>query len=77
MTSVSENWGLRCPRCNSDSGLCITAEVVVVLHPDGTDPLDGCREWTDYSPCYCAACGFEGIVASFKLLEAETTEVSQ
>lgn len=74
MTSVSENWGLRCPRCNSDSGLCITAEVVDVPHPDGTDPLDGCREWTEYSRCYCAACGLEGF-AAFKLLE--TTEVSQ
>ena len=68
MSTVYENWGLRCPTCGSDTGISVEVKAWVPLRPYGTD-LDDCAgyDWNDHSRACCDACGlFEAEVRDFK-----------
>ena len=70
MSTVFEEWGMRCPKCGSDSNLNITVQTDVLLTPDGTDAdesADGSHEWDDTSACQCTYCGEMGEVKHFKV----------
>jgi hypothetical protein len=67
--TVSNNWGMRCPRCGADDGLDITALVDIRLTPRGSDADEsrcGDHEWDDESGCSCG-CGFNGPVKDFRI----------
>ncbi len=63
---MSNQFDLRCPKCQSEDGVTIQIPIWVLLTHDGTDadtPQD--HEWDDNSPATCAACHFDGTVADF------------
>lgn len=71
MTSetVKDEWGLCCPGCGKDDGLIITADVQLLLTPNGTveHPTSGWHEWTEHSGCVCAYCDYGGNVSEFQV----------
>ena len=58
MSTVAEEWGMKCPECGSDEFLDVCAKIYVRLVPDGTDA----DEQQD-SECLCASCDWVGLVA--------------
>ena len=78
MTTVREEWGMKCPKCNDDDFAVQTViEAEAYLTPDGTDfDGDGDHEWDNESDIRCVSCGWEGKVAETKSGESrvETTD---
>jgi hypothetical protein len=72
---MSNQFDLRCPKCQSEDGVTIQIPIWVLLTHDGTDadtPQD--HEWDDNSPATCAACHFDGTVADFTTASSSLTE---
>jgi hypothetical protein len=72
---MSNQFDLRCPKCQSEDGVTIQIPIWVLLTHDGTDadtPQD--HEWDDNSPTTCAACHFDGKVADFTPASSTLTE---
>lgn len=66
---MSNQFGMRCPKCGRTDSLDIAALVWVRLTPDGTDAAqshDGSHEWDDNSACLCNACQWIGKVRNAK-----------
>lgn len=70
MNTVRIEWGLACPKCQSDEHLQVQLVTMADLTPDGTEP-GGDQEWTPRSFMRCAACGYEGRVSSFDVDEVK------
>lgn len=80
MTTVAQEWNMRCPSCEGDNNIIISALVSVKLCPDGTDDdetFDG-HEWDKKSPCRCSNCDFSGQVSDFEIpLETHTSDTKE
>lgn len=55
--------GMQCPSCNSFGPFRIQAQVVLIVHDDGTE-VSGDTEWDDFAHCVCK-CGHEATVGGF------------
>lgn len=65
--SVSQEWGMRCPKCGCDESLDVAVMAWARLTSDGTD-WAACndQEWDDESACVCNDCGHSGLVREFE-----------
>lgn len=61
--------GMKCPACGSLEPFYIMAEVCVLVHDDGTDPVvaNGETLWDNDSWCRCAMCSHVGDVSAFTI----------
>jgi hypothetical protein len=72
---MSNQFDLRCPKCQSEDGVTIQIPIWDLLTNDGTDadtPQD--HEWDDTSAATCATCHFDGTVADFTTASSSLTE---
>lgn len=72
MTTVAEEWNMRCPQCCGDDAIDIQMHVWGRLSAQGTDvtePDDGSHDWDNECPARCAACNFTGTVGDFVLAQ--------
>lgn len=72
---MSNQFDLRCPKCQSEDHVTIQIPIWVLLTHDGTDadtPQD--HEWDDDSQTICANCHFHGTVANFTRPSSAFTE---
>lgn len=66
--TVTEAWGMRCPKCKCDDKIDIAAFIWVRLSTDGTDPDEADNtdhEWDDSHRARCGACEHMGTVGEF------------
>jgi hypothetical protein len=67
--SVLKTWGMRCPVCEDDSCIDVTARIDVRLVHEGTEvgeARNNDHEWDKDSPASCD-CGFSGTVKDFEV----------
>ena len=70
MTTVSEEWGMSCPRCNKDDKIFISGRIELLMTPDGTEnTCSNYYEWDDNSFAHCGYCFYDGAVQHFKIRE--------
>ena len=77
--SVHDEWGIRCPKCDSDNRLDVAASVLVRLTADGTvadESANGSHEWDRGSVIFCRECGHHGLVGEFTTDDAEPEEAT-
>lgn len=66
MSTVRKNFGLACPKCDSDEDIVVSVAIWVDVFPDGTlETLSSTHEWQNTSPCKCRSCGHRATVADF------------
>lgn len=66
--TVSETWEMRCPECQRDDRIDITAMIDIRLTPDGSsidEAEDGDHYWDDNHLAQCRACGHSATVGTF------------
>ncbi len=62
--------GYECPKCGNHSRLRIAATSCFTVCDDGTDEYEDV-EWEDSSYCGCPECGYEGLLANFRIVDDE------
>lgn len=72
--SVSEEHGMRCPKCGEDHSIIIAATVNAHLLPDGVEEHDGAYEWSSTDACRCTNCGHSGLVEDFQIEDEDEDE---
>ena len=76
--TVYDEWGIRCPKCDSDDKLDIFATVLMRLTADGSVESEGSdgHEWDSGSLIFCRECEHHGLVEEFTTEEAEPEEAA-
>ena len=70
MTTVSEEWGMSCPKCTKDDQIFVSGRVELLVTPDGTeDTCSKFHEWDDNSYAHCGYCFYDGKVHNFHIRE--------
>lgn len=70
---MSNQHGLRCPKCGYEDGFSIECNVTAVVTVEGAT-VEGDIEWSDSDYCSCGGCGHDATVKEFT--EGEDDEAS-
>ena len=66
MTDLRDEYELACPACDQADELDIVIKTLANVTANGSEPV-GDHEWDSDSYCRCSFCGFDGVLADFRI----------